>query len=427
MQNYIRSEWGSSNDRQSYVIPNLLPKATTSYERYMLDDVRQAVYVGMMGERKGFDIFINIMCMFSGKGNVGAHVFAKKVPEWMEKAEKCDIKWVFHGAVKAKVMWATIRKVHGILLFTSRHENLPMVPLEAAFMNVLALSTPSGGLQEVVGNADVVIFTSIEDMVVRLKEIIADGGKSAPIPVIGDNVLKAGAVWRDMLKRTLAFHKNDFRPRYQLPRKIELIHVHHWNDTDTCIDRTYGGYIALYDPRTWSPIHDLESQLQEFIKRSPPIMDMVISQFRLSDGQLGYAYEPILLTQWNWVSCLPSVPILVSEHLFCEWKKWQIKRLDPDWVIPRLGLWANERQFEITRVHKIWFNMHASIVQNRDCVWGDVSLLHHDVAQSFRLRRNYNDTNRLEVLCSKYAPFGLRSAPFGIPLASFWPPCGPLF
>ena len=204
------------------------PCACPPRQPYLLSAVPQLVYVGMMGVRKGFDIFIDVVCQAARgveasdgnqKGRLGAHVFAEKDHTWIAKARACTspVDWVFHGTMPSVRLWQTIRSVKGMLLFTSRHENLPMVPVEAGFSGVPTLAINSGGLQEVLANRKEVVLANKQQMVARLATILADGGKSATTPLLTERVHKAGETWRDALRQMAVMHAMDRRPRHHLP------------------------------------------------------------------------------------------------------------------------------------------------------------------------------------------------------------------
>ena len=177
MMNYTQSEWGNDLDSVSFVIPNLLPamNGNATMPAYKMTTVPNLIYVGVLGFRKGFDTFVELVCMCNKYRNVAAHVFAGLNAAMQENATaSCNAQFVFHGTKKSSEMWGMIRELQGLLLFTSRHENLPMVPLEAAVNNVPVIASPSGGLAEVLANAKEIIMLTPTQMWTKLKDLFED-------------------------------------------------------------------------------------------------------------------------------------------------------------------------------------------------------------------------------------------------------------
>ena len=445
IQNYIRSEWGHIKDEKAVVIPNMVPKYLKQHDTYIMSETRNLCFAGMMTKRKGYDRFINIICGYSGTKKIVGHVFAKLIYSQMDWAKaQCNASIVFHGPVTTSILWPAVRKMKGMLLFMSRHDNQPMVPLEAGFYGIPVMSSPTGGFREIIRNAPKVIMPDVPTMIKTLNTVLEDPDVRFMVPRLNKDPLQALDRWQDTLLLAKRSHRDHVIAEYPIQRHFEVVDAKRWNESDHCVDETYAGYMILYHSDSWIMDANLTATLAAYVDAQPLIhmMDILLLDWKFKNGTMGFSWEPFMYMQFGWKSCLPSVPIVLSEHAYCQWKAWHIRTaggriLHADHIIPHIGIWvcdhgafltllvlavplcfcahcpvagaphhetdpagltphagrfvaapqATNHNMRTKRVHKPWFTLKNNIVDPRDCFWDNVHVVSHALLTWRRLRK----------------------------------------
>ena len=442
MREYTRTEWGNAADKRSWVIPNILPMPTDDVglvQPYNLTKDRALVFVGMMDRRKGFDTFIKFACeaarptpISKAEGvTVTAHVFAAIIEEEKSNAEAaCKgggvVTWKFYGNFLKEDMWKQIRKVRGLLVYTSRHDNLPMVPLEAGHYRVPCIATEqgTGGLKEFVVNRHAVLAETEERQLVWLREAMAFGRADHLVPVISDRLLNANSVWEDFfrdivfgkararvathrLRKRSAANKSKAHYTVHTEKHITMLDVRNWTTSKICHSSlSYDLYIMLHDSRVWKPRKNFMAIAERMVSGLSMPIDVIVPCYNINttSDDVGFAFEPLWMSQWNWISCLPAVPILVSANAWCHWKKLLLHTVPPDFIIPQFGLHASITDLQVLRTNVCWFHLEGNIVQNRDCKYGSELELSHEDESSFKFHRVMDNALRVKQLCGRSAP-----------------------
>ena len=408
IQNYIRSEWGNRKDESAIVIPNLVPSHLTQKPTYNMTKTRNLCFAGMMTRRKGYDRFINILCGYTGTQKVVGHVFAKIIHKEVEWARNlCNATFVFHGPVTTSELWPTIRGLNGMLMFMSRHDNQPMVPLEAGFNGVPTMSSPTGGFREIIENADKVIMPDVPTMIKTLNTVLESQDVTFMVPRLNTDPKNALKRWKDMLVFALNNHRQDGIPDFPNSRHIEIHDAAKWNESDHCVDETYAGFIVLYHADSWMPMANLTQYIHDYVSSLPlaHLQDIILPDWQFKNGTRGLAWEPFMWMQFGWKSCFPSTPIVMSEHAFCQWKDYVATTgggkppLHPDTILPHIGIWATNANMRTKRVHEPWFTLKNNIVDARDCIWDNMQVALHYDPWSITYKREYNTTRRIIRRC----------------------------
>ena len=433
MHEYTRREWGNMADKRSWVVPNILPKAragTAAGGAYNMTATRNVAFIGVMDERKGFDKFVKLACAAAAAASahsVHAHAFAAVVSVERAAAEGAcgNVVWTFHGTVKRDAMWALMRQLQALLLYTSRHDNLPMVPLEASFHDVpvIASQRGTGGLKEYLLNEHVVLYRLASEMQEAVATAVKTGHVAHLVPHLRPELHAAATTWqmlfREVIFKTAANQAAAHRMRAKGTaslhdttardtKRLKLLDVRNWTSaTDVCgIGATYDQYVLLHDSRMWEPRADLVSVVVEKLGALTAPVDVIVPCYNVdargAPGRapvVGYAYEPLWMTQWGWLSCLPAAPILVLVDAWCAWSSKQMRTTAVDFVIPRFGLHAFNNNLQVKRTGTCWFSMKANIIKSRDCRYGHELKLRHDADHSFVFYRTPDSSRRVRSHC----------------------------
>jgi len=140
-------------------------------------DARDFLYVGMLRDLKGVDVFINALAALRDRGQAhAAHIFGAGDDAERYRAAVSALRLgdavTFHEPTPARIAFATGR----VLVIPSRAESLPYIVLEAAAAAMPMIATRVGGIPEIFGEKSdrLVEPGSVESLAAAMASAAAD-------------------------------------------------------------------------------------------------------------------------------------------------------------------------------------------------------------------------------------------------------------
>lgn len=376
MKQYTREAWGTpSSGTFSRVIPNFFPQQM-AVKPYAVNQPTQIfVFIGVLGKRKGFDIFIELICAAHKNqkqtGPVRAHVYGSEDKEWAQMARKsCDAAFDFRGTRRTHDMFQEIRSAHGILLFASRHENLPMVLAEAATWKVPVISLDVGGSAEMF-ERNTASFQPTQDQMARkvedvlLKRLLHPTKTSLSLllrPSTSNQML--GIQWKTLIKEV----QNIRQPTNPPKVAAQLVPTEKWDAPGVCSQED--GHILLFDKNFYHPGLAHSTFTVEGGRR----MVFTIGVAAGSHSTPTHGYLPLGLMQWRWKSCNPVAPLSLERSLFCEWRHQNADAVsEPKDVLPLVLGWGMNNNVGFQK-SSASVPLARPVSSERDCMWGHENL-----------------------------------------------------
>ena len=163
--------WGKLQDSRTSVIHNIAPpipaRSRLTAGGAGKATVKSLAYVGVLNTRKGFDLFLDTAVglarlrgdrrtlpleAFGVEGEMvnsatgetaGPLITAKEFLALFAKRHPgVLIDLTIRGPLPQSELWPALRAAGALVLFTSRHENAPMVPIEASIAGVPFMGKP---------------------------------------------------------------------------------------------------------------------------------------------------------------------------------------------------------------------------------------------------------------------------------------------
>ena len=217
MRDYHR-EWPL---HKVHVVPNLLPAGALAADSRVLVRQRGAVpftgiaYAGAVDQRKGIDTLVHTLAKLRATPPVQLHVFGVlgfvgTVPagEYIATALKGAQAYVnatVHGAINGNDLWPRLRDERLLLVMPSLLENQPMTVVNANIFGIPTLVYDVGGVAEMLepkSRAQVLVAPQAEALLARLEAAMKS--RSAYVPVLHPQLLKAERRWRQVVERAAA-------------------------------------------------------------------------------------------------------------------------------------------------------------------------------------------------------------------------------
>ena len=375
-------------------------------------------FVGVVGRRKGYDIYLDVVChcLQETKTNprikrIRPVVFGQTSSDPVDRLKKelpCDTPVEIRGATDSASMWRAIAPTRGVLLMTSRHENEPMVPLEASIHKYPMISLPTGGVREMIANSKDVIAENVRDMKDRALRAIRNGTNY--VPLLSDHVTNAKSNWHDIVAHLLADFPNQ--------RTLVTVEENSWELLDVGDNQTTANicamptgddlsvprnqmrrpaWLVLHDANAYTPVEGYEANVDAALALEDiGIVDKIVPVVVGPKGHKLATYEPYNLIQNIWQECHPSQPVTVRAEHYCKFLYDQqhattslsssidTQQVPPSWSqIAQFGIWFESQDLRARRVLDVWFTLAGSLVFATDCLSGDTDFYRDGHPASF--------------------------------------------
>mmetsp|Transcript_2686 Transcript_2686/g.4292 ORF Transcript_2686/g.4292 Transcript_2686/m.4292 type:complete len:559 (-) Transcript_2686:80-1756(-) len=365
-------------------------------------------FVGLVSKRKGFDIFLDVVCHCVKYAptniRIRAVAFGVVSKRWAQRNRKpsCMISVDIRGAWDSELMWQHMITTRGLFLMTSRHENEPMELLESAIYSYPAISLATGGARQIISNSDVIVVDYVDTM--KQKAIHAINNTNLYVPNLSNHVLSARGKWISFVDYLMLNPKSRLISQaVDDPSWILFdISINHTDSLALCSD-IVEDWIVLYDSTAFMQVGDLTAKIYKAmsiidIGRTDKIVPIVINK----SGRRLATYEPYGLLQNHWDECKPSQPFAIRKQHYCNYLKNTLSKEEVEFSsrLTHFGVWFEAQDLRVRRVTDIWFVLTENVLFSKNCVRGDMNLFHTDHAPSSFFFRKHNSGEAIGHMCA---------------------------
>ena len=386
--------------------------------------VKGLAYVGVVGDRKGFDLFAHtaieyaratqqtniftgkktcLPCYVFGKlGSIQRHSIAAYIRFLVKDNKDVGLNILLQHQMPRVAMWKKIRDLGLVVVYPSRHENSPMVPIEAGINRVPFIGLNAGGIREIIENHEKVVvnFSTIGEL--RTVRSIASKLQEMDrrpehmdeyVPDVLSKMRTDKLVWVAFLK---GLHQNATNQMASLDKALLA------ETTDATVEilaapldkaaavleqstsASQNGrlacrkppspseYVILFSRDKWmlhstSKVH-LKKHIADFKGSTGVLPDAVVTNAYDLQGRLVIAGFPFLLTQWKWLLCYPVMPLTLKSEALCEYLQTHDITEYNATVLLDVGVWFHKKRKRVHQVQDAVYTLAETIVNAQDCL-----------------------------------------------------------